>query len=760
MHIVEFCYFPATNNPGITLQLSTIKHLIGNNFEEWFESFNVHMTLHNLNLALRVDEPSKPTDVSSADEISFYERWEHSNRSCLMVMKYTMDKSIKECVPKTEMTKDFLEYVKANYTKIDKAEMATYLKLLTTTVYDGVGGVRDHIIKLKHYFNKANKMKVELGEKFLKWLILEYLPIFFYVVKLTYNALKEEWTLEELMSIVVQHEVSLKKNETHSLALVTDQVSNMKKKPPHKNFGGFKQFKRKGNSNQGTSNAFASSNAAKSEKFKGKCNFCHKIGHKQADCFKFKNWLEKKKESEIVVVVNLNANMIETNIIDIHANSWWLDTGATIHVTNSLQEMTNKRRSSKHEECVYMGDGSKVKVEFFGIIKLKLIIESFLLLHNVAFIPSLRRNLISVSILDRQGYTFHFGGGKVDIFSNSVLIGNAILFGNLYSLSLHHGSLCDSSSVNSVVGCKRARMNLSSSMLWHKRLGHISRQRLERLVKDGVLSNLDFSYFETCVVCLKRNMTAKTKEEKIDRYGYVELIHEKSDSLNVFKAFKAKIYKSGTPQQNGVAEMSNCTLLDMVRCMLSNYSLPEFLWGEALRITTYILNQVPSKSMPKTPSELWSGKKPSLPHFHVWECKAEVRPYNPQSKKFDPKTISGFFVGYCIGSRGSGFYYLSHTTKIIESDKVVYFEDEVNVDPKFVPPTNQGEHGDKVESGIPVYDTVVDGVPLRRSQRVRRSTISDDYMIYLQEYEYDGYNASDPITYQEAIHCPQFTSWK
>ena len=121
MHIVEFCYFPATSNPGISLQLSAIKPLIGNNFEEWFKSFNVHMTLHNLDLVLRVDEPSRPTDVSSTDERSFYEKWEHSNRSCLMVMKYTTDKSIKECVPKMERTKDFLEYVKANYTKIDKA---------------------------------------------------------------------------------------------------------------------------------------------------------------------------------------------------------------------------------------------------------------------------------------------------------------------------------------------------------------------------------------------------------------------------------------------------------------------------------------------------------------------------------------------------------------------------------------------------------------------------------------------------------------
>ena len=169
------------------------------------------------------------------------------------------------------------------------------------------------------------------------------------------------------------------------------------------------------------------------------------------------------------------------------------------------------------------------------------------------------------------------------------------------------------------------------------------------------------------------------------------------------------------------------------------------MWGEVLRTAAYILNQVPSKSVPKTPYELWSRKKPSLHHFHIWGCKAEVRPYNPQSKKLDPKTISGFFIGYCIGSRGSRFYCPSHTTRIIESDRVVYFEDEVNVDPNFVPyeiffgeehviipfhtshvpnvdvpivqqpTTNQGERGDQVEPGIPINDIVVDGIPLRRS---------------------------------------------
>ena len=58
--------------------------------------------------------------------------------------------------------------------------------------------------------------------------------------------------------------------------------------------------------------------------------------------------------------------------------------------------------------------------------------------------------------------------------------------------------------------------------------------------------------------------------------------------------------------------------------MLVNSSLPEFLGAEALKTVAYILNQVPSKSVPKTPYELWSHKKPSLCHFQVWGCKAEV----------------------------------------------------------------------------------------------------------------------------------------
>ena len=106
----------------------------------------------------------------------------------------------------------------------------------------------------------------------------------------------------------------------------------------------------------------------------------------------------------------------------------------------------------------------------------------------------------------------------------------------------------------------------------------------------------------------------------------------------------------------GVSERRNWTLKDMVRSMISHSTLPESLWGEALKTTTYILNRVPTKAAAKTPYELWVGRKPSLKHLHVWGCPAEARPYKPHERKLDSKTVSSYFIGYAERSRGYKFY--------------------------------------------------------------------------------------------------------
>ena len=68
----------------------------------------------------------------------------------------------------------------------------------------------------------------------------------------------------------------------------------------------------------------------------------------------------------------------------------------------------DKQKKSNYslEQHVYMGDGTRIQVDFLGVVRLQLSIESFLELRDVAYIPQTRRNLISVPILDRLGYSF------------------------------------------------------------------------------------------------------------------------------------------------------------------------------------------------------------------------------------------------------------------------------------------------------------------------------------------------------------------
>ena len=100
----------------------------------------------------------------------------------------------------------------------------------------------------------------------------------------------------------------------------------------------------------------------------------------------------------------------------------------------------------------------------------------------------------------------------------------------------------------------------------------------------------------------------------------------------------------GTPQRNGVSKRRSCTLLDMVRSMMSLTDLPLSFWGYALEIATFTLNRAPSKSVEMTPYELWFGKKPKMSFLKVWGCDAYVKKFQPH--KFEPKLKNCVFIGY------------------------------------------------------------------------------------------------------------------
>jgi hypothetical protein len=117
--------------------------------------------------------------------------------------------------------------------------------------------------------------------------------------------------------------------------------------------------------------------------------------------------------------------------------------------------------------------------------------------------------------------------------------------------------------------------------------------------------------------------------------------------------------------------------MDMVRSMLSYTTLLISLLMNALKTTVHILNQVLSKSVPKTPYEMWTDRKPILNYLHVWGCPAEAKLFNSRIGKLDLKSVSCHFIGYSDKSKGFCSYCTDRYIKIVETRHAIFLEDEV-----------------------------------------------------------------------------------
>jgi hypothetical protein len=126
-----------------------------------------------------------------------------------------------------------------------------------------------------------------------------------------------------------------------------------------------------------------------------------------------------------------------------------------------------------------------------------------------------------------------------------------------------------------------------------------------------------------------------------------------------------------------VIERRDRTLMDMVRSMLSYSTLLISLWMEALKTAIHILNRVPSKSVYKTPYELWTRRKPSLNYLRVWGCPAEAKIFNLNGGKLEPKTVSCHFIGYPEKLKDFCFYCPDRHTKYVEMRHAIFLEDEM-----------------------------------------------------------------------------------
>ncbi|GJU99512.1 ribonuclease H-like domain-containing protein [Tanacetum coccineum] len=227
--------------------------------------------------------------------------------------------------------------------------------------------------------------------------------------------------------------------------------------------------------------------------------------------------------------------------------------------------------------------------------------------------------------------------------------------------------------------CLFAKATIDESNLWHRRLGHINFNTMNKLVRGNLVRGLPSKLFEndhTCVACQKgkqhkasfsvRSINKKTYclvvTDDFSRFSWVFFLATKDETPEILKNFitgienqidhKVKTIRcdngtefknrimnefcemkgirrefsvARTPQQNGVAKRKNRTLIEAARTMLADSKLPTTFWAEAVNTACYVQNRVlVIKPHNKTPYELFLGRKPALSFMRPFGCPVTI----------------------------------------------------------------------------------------------------------------------------------------
>ncbi|KAJ9547497.1 hypothetical protein OSB04_020040 [Centaurea solstitialis] len=482
--------------------------------------------------------------------------------------------------------------------------------------------------------------------------------------------------------------------------------------------------------------------------------------------------------------------------------SWVLDTGSGNHICNHLQGFKRRETLRKDRSNLRVGEGTMLVAEAVGSYSLTLPSRLVLELENCYYVPKMIKNVISFDLLVDQGFCYKYDYKLISCFKNDVFYFKATPSNGLYILNLQENREVYHIS-------KRSKEIEDQTYLWHCRLGHINKKRIEKLQKGGFLGSFDFRPFDNCESCLSGKMTKQpfnkaneranellgiihtdvcgpfshearggyryfiTFTDDFSRYSYVYLIRHKSEAFERFKEFQnvvqnqldrmikflwsdrggeylsqefnnhlmecgivSQLTPPYTPQMNGVSERRNRTLLDMVRSMMCRSSLPVSFWGHALETAAHILNRVPTKSVEKTPYEIWTGKKPKLSFLKIWDCEVYVK--RPTSEKLKPKSDKCIFVGY--PKTTVGYYFYNPTeNKVFVARNGEFLED------KFLSTENTRNDVDLQEVEEDVTLPIVEPVTQQEHVETQPETVEED-----------GGDLNEPTSYGEAVSGSEF----
>ncbi|KAJ9546168.1 hypothetical protein OSB04_025875 [Centaurea solstitialis] len=428
-------------------------------------------------------------------------------------------------------------------------------------------------------------------------------------------------------------------------------------------------------------------------------------------------WVPKTTKKTAVVSAVLK---LQTPLIAENENLWHVDSGCSRHMTGNRSFLEDFIRFNGG--YVAFGDNPRGgKVSGKGKVT-----GGKLTLEDVYYVDQLRYNLVSVSqVCDKKFFTL-FSETECMILSPKFVVDESMILlrtprkDNVYCMDLNGMS-------SEIVNCLFSKASRSSSKEFtlddhcvaclkgkqHK-ASHKSKT-INTISAPLQLLHMDL-FGPTNVMSIGKKSYCLVIIDDYSRFTWVFFLRTKDETSGLIKSFvkrvenqvnqRVKVIRSDngtefknadlnsfcedkgierqfsaprTPQQNGVAERRNRTLIEAARTMLAESKLPITFWAEAVNTACYVQNRVHVvKSKGKIPYELFKNKKPFIGFFVPFGCPCTILNTKTHLGKFDSKSDDGFFVGYSTQSKAVRVFNTVSRT-IEESDNVKFNEHTPNV---------------------------------------------------------------------------------
>lgn len=443
--------------------------------------------------AVLLGEDKLPTHLSEKEKVDMLEK---AHSALILSLG---DKVLREVSKETSASRVWSKLESLYMTKSLANRLFLKQKLYSFKLMAGKT-IEDHLDDFNKIIIDLENIRIKVEDEDQAIIVLNSLPSESYehfVDTMMYG--RESLSLEEVQNALMSKEMKRKavlKKENNGDGLYVHGKSSKKKS---KNQEGQNKMQGK-----------------QETRFKRKCFICSKTDHLKKDCPIMKMYNQKHGRADVVSDCD-GSEDYEVLVVSngSYKDSWVVDSGCSFHICPDRSQFHEYQRLE--DGTVRLGDDRACPIVGLGTIKLKLEGGVVSTLKQVRHVPEIKRKLISVAMLDQEGYVVKIENGTMNVFKNSTRIMRGKKEHGIYLLQGNSGSV----EVNVVESNK-----MNSTMKWHRRLAHAGERGLKLLSQKGVFGSDSIQEIDFCEKCiLGKSTRQKFGKGKHESGGFLEYIH-------------------------------------------------------------------------------------------------------------------------------------------------------------------------------------------------------------------------------------------